>query len=419
MDKTGAEISRKEWDMGLKKRIAPAFLAGAVVFGMGAFGTVSMAAPAEQQAGNIGYYEVTEDADTPDGEEGETAPVTLSAQSLRINVGDTGTLSVSVDPEVLPGDVTVEWSSSDGSVVEAAGSGTECTVKALKEGTATVTAAVTAGDGTEYTVECAVTSSNVKVSSIIVTTDDGTQIVQNDVVTLNLKDVLKLTVSLSPENATNTDVTWYIDDKSVVDITPDGTLTPMGVGATVVGVDADGASMAFTVETKVVNVEDIELTAGGDPVEGRLELKVGDTLEVKAVVTPEDATYGSVTYSSDNTDVMTVDENGVITAVAVGRATLTAATRDGKVVTAMVWVDEAASEDTASGDNTLENSAGGTGASSIDAAAGGSNAAPTNASYVKAPVTGDDSHGAVCMAMAAAAAGVVGALLRMRRMFMK
>ena len=54
------------------------------------------------------------------------------------------------------------------------------------------------------------------------------------------------------------------------------------------------------------------------------------TVELKAVIAPENATTKDVTWTSDHTDVATVDENGVVTAVGIGTAVITAATKDEK-----------------------------------------------------------------------------------------
>lgn len=57
-----------------------------------------------------------------------------------------------------------------------------------------------------------------------------------------------------------------------------------------------------------------------------LNMVVGDTGEVTATVSPANASDPSVTWSSDNTAVATVDENGTVTAVGEGSATITATT---------------------------------------------------------------------------------------------
>lgn len=58
--------------------------------------------------------------------------------------------------------------------------------------------------------------------------------------------------------------------------------------------------------------------------EEALELTEGNTATLTATVAPEDATDKTVTWSSDNMDVATVDENGLVTAVAEGTANITA-----------------------------------------------------------------------------------------------
>ena len=53
-------------------------------------------------------------------------------------------------------------------------------------------------------------------------------------------------------------------------------------------------------------------------------MTLGETLTIKATVTPDDATDPKVTWSSSNEKVATVDENGTVTALYVGTATITA-----------------------------------------------------------------------------------------------
>ncbi len=69
------------------------------------------------------------------------------------------------------------------------------------------------------------------------------------------------------------------------------------------------------------------------------ELKVGDTVALKATVKPDNATNKTVAWTSDTTDVATVDANGKVTAVKAGTATITA-TAGGKTATCKVTVTE-------------------------------------------------------------------------------
>lgn len=60
----------------------------------------------------------------------------------------------------------------------------------------------------------------------------------------------------------------------------------------------------------------------------------GETLQLTATVLPEDATDKSVTWSSNDETVATVNDNGLVTAIAPGTATITVTTVDGTAITA-------------------------------------------------------------------------------------
>ena len=71
-----------------------------------------------------------------------------------------------------------------------------------------------------------------------------------------------------------------------------------------------------------------------------LELTVGDTEHLTATVLPENAGYDGVVWSSGNTAAATVDDSGLVTAVAPGNATITA-TAGGKQATCEVTITDA------------------------------------------------------------------------------
>ena len=69
------------------------------------------------------------------------------------------------------------------------------------------------------------------------------------------------------------------------------------------------------------------------------KLIVGGNLTLIATVAPSDATIKTVNWTSDNVDVATVNEDGLVTAVAVGTATITATATDGSNVSASCSVE--------------------------------------------------------------------------------
>lgn len=64
----------------------------------------------------------------------------------------------------------------------------------------------------------------------------------------------------------------------------------------------------------------------------------GETLQLTAVITPEDATNKTVNWASSNPNVATVDENGLVTACSLGTTTITAVTTDGSNLSASCMV---------------------------------------------------------------------------------
>lgn len=83
-----------------------------------------------------------------------------------------------------------------------------------------------------------------------------------------------------------------------------------------------------------VQVTDVELDIT------QKALNVGDTFTLTATVKPDNATDKSVTWSSSNTSVATVDENGVVTAVSEGTATITATASNGVEASCTVTVKQ-------------------------------------------------------------------------------
>ncbi|MEL7162443.1 MAG: Ig-like domain-containing protein, partial [Bacteroidota bacterium] len=84
------------------------------------------------------------------------------------------------------------------------------------------------------------------------------------------------------------------------------------------------------VETLCDPVEPSDLAVAGVAISpAALTLVEGDVQAISAIVTPANAADKSVSWSSDNPNVVEVDENGVLTALVEGQATVTVTTTDG------------------------------------------------------------------------------------------
>ena len=250
-------------------------------------------------------------------------PATVSVESISLNKNtlsleedETETLTATVKPDNAT-DNTVTWTSSNDEVATV----NNGKVTAVSEGEATITAK--AGEQTA-TCEVTVTARPVAVESVTIT---GTG-VENKKATMTAGGTLQLSAMVLPEGATEKGVTWESSDNSVATVS-NGTVTAKNVTekktvtitAKSVSNEEKSDSITITVNPKVV--ENISL----NPTTTTLT-SVGQTAEIIATVTPNDAANGKVTWESSNTGVATVSstENGkaTVTAVSSGTATITA-----------------------------------------------------------------------------------------------
>lgn len=245
--------------------------------------------------------------------------------------------------------LTIEWTSSDESVATVDETGT---VTAVAAGEANVTASVKDAD--------IAASTHIKV----VVTPTGVAAPESIDLVTNGENTKDLDAKLVPADATDVKLAYESSDESVATVDETGKVTAVANGECTITTyvtakteDAEASELSAVVveaadseetddsvatmpedlaamdsafgvvpedlkaETKVTvttNVESVTL----DKTEG--VLTVGNTVTVTATVTPDTATNASVTWSSSDEAIATVDSEGKITAVAPGTATITA-----------------------------------------------------------------------------------------------
>lgn len=140
-------------------------------------------------------------------------------------------------------------------------------------------------------------------------------------------DTEELMATVMPENATDKGIEWKSDNESVATVSQAGLVTAIKDGsATITVITNDGgfsASCEVTVNKKVIAVTGAVL--------GNTELTLveGEEEKLAVAVTPENATDKSVVWESGNESVATVSQEGLVTAVGEGKATITVKTNDG------------------------------------------------------------------------------------------
>lgn len=235
------------------------------------------------------------------------APLTgiaLNMQETSIKKGDTADLDVIYTPEDTTDDKTVTWTSSDDTVATVDEDGV---VTALKDGETTITAKV--GD---LTAECLVHVREVTLEGIEL---------DKSAITMNKGEESEaLKVSYNPEDTTDDKtVTWSSENEDVATV-ENGVVTAVGAGTTTVTATVGKYTAACEV-TVLSPLESISVETDGKTD----SLEVGDTVNLTVKYNPEDTTDDkTVTWTTSDDTVATVDENGVVTAVGGGTATITA-----------------------------------------------------------------------------------------------
>lgn len=204
--------------------------------------------------------------------------------------------------------LTVEWTSSDESVATVDATGM---VVAVSAGEADITASVT---DSEMSAVCKVT---VKVAAKDITVPDNLDVKLND------GNETTVEATVSPADATDVKVSYASTDEAVATVDKDGRVQVLQPG------ECDIVTTLTQEDKKVVEkkthikayyeVEGITL----DKTEGILT--AGNTVALNATMLPEEiADETTVTWTSSDEKVATVDENGKVTAIAAGEATITA-----------------------------------------------------------------------------------------------
>ena len=251
----------------------------------------------------------------------QTKPVTrvsLNKAELALVMNGTEKLTATVEPsDATNQNVTWESNKTDVATVEQDG-----TVKAVGTGEATIK--VTAQDGSGQYAECKVTVS--------APTKPVTNVSLNKTeLKLAVSDTEKLTATVEPSDATNQSVTWESSNTEAATVDQQGNVT---------AVSADKGTAVITVKTVegnhqatcTVTVTPKTVLVNGIQVQGTASLYVGNTATLTATITPDGASNKTVTWDSLNKDIAAVDQQGNVTALKAGAATITATAKDGSGV---------------------------------------------------------------------------------------
>ena len=154
-----------------------------------------------------------------------------------------------------------------------------------------------------------------------------------EAVSVEVKGNTTLAATVAPEDASDKSVTWTSSSTSIATVM-DGVVTGVKAGtATITATTVNGLKASCKV-TVVVPPSSVSIYPTSKT------LKPSETVTLSATVSPSSAYDKSVSWTSSNDAVAEVDEEGVVTAISPGTATITATTINGKTATCKVTVSD-------------------------------------------------------------------------------
>ena len=143
-------------------------------------------------------------------------------------------------------------------------------------------------------------------------------------------DDFQLTATIAPLNFTDA-VVWTSSNEEVATVSDTGYVEICGVGTAVITVTAGNVKAVCKITVPQL-IDWIEFD------EDEIELKAGQTYQLKPYISPSDATNKKIKYTSSDTKVAEVSASGLVTAKSEGEAKIRAAATDGSDEYAVCYV---------------------------------------------------------------------------------
>lgn len=170
------------------------------------------------------------------------------------------------------------------------------------------------------TAEVALSSKDGKITASktieVVVTPTG--ITTTDELTLTAGEAATLETAVAPDDATHVSISYTSSDDAVATVSDAGEVTAVAAGDATITAAVDGTTLSADCKVTVLPaIESVELNYTA------LSLRPEGTARLTYTVAPEEALADTVTYTSSDEAVATVDAEGNVTAVADGTAAIT------------------------------------------------------------------------------------------------
>ena len=230
-------------------------------------------------------------------------------EQLDIPVNGTGTVAYSVLPENAY-NKNVSFESADAGIAAVNANGV---VTGVSAGETTIT--VTTEDG-GFTGACTINVYNQAVTGVTIEPSEAE---------LTVGSSTKLTATVLPENATNKNVIYSVDDESILSVDQNGKVNGLSLGTATVTVTTEDGGFTASAEITVIPVQ----VTGVSISPKSSSVGLGHTVQLTASIKPSNATNKNLSWSVSDETIISVDGQGTVTGLSGGTATVTVTTEDG------------------------------------------------------------------------------------------
>ena len=244
--------------------------------------------------------------------------ITVSPNETEVEVGSTVTLTATKKPSIGSTEGLV-WSSSNNGVAKVNDDGV---VTGIAQGTVTITIKSSSG----------LVKTTAKVT--VVQSPTGITLDKNKVaLDMSGTKTTKLNATIQPSNANrNTGITWNSSNTGVATVDQSGNVTAKANGMTTITATTQNGKSASCTVTVTTAITSLTVSPTSKT------LKTGETVQLTATKNPSTATEG-ITWTSSNSSVATINQNGLVTAKGSGTATIIVKSSSGnKSATAKITV---------------------------------------------------------------------------------
>ncbi|KOY22551.1 hypothetical protein ACX06_17245 [Vibrio parahaemolyticus] len=265
--------------------------------------------------------------DIPSGWSHNAESLVVTPKNASVPVGLTQQMHADA---ILPNSVVVDvttnealtWRSSDPTIATV---DTQGLVKGVEVGTVTITAEGVNNDGSVVKDTATLTVTNAEVVNLLVTPEVDTTVVG---LTKPFKATAILSTGATQDVTNEAALSWTSSNTDIATIDANGIATGLAVGEVTITATGiiGGSELSDTATLTVTNAEVVNLlvTPEVDTTVVGLTKPFKATAILSTGATQDVTNEAALSWTSSNTDIATIDANGIATGLAVGEVTITA-----------------------------------------------------------------------------------------------